>query len=319
METTPWDPEGAAALLDAEGKLAGGATLGGLDAKGYYKQLVAARSLDLRLSRAGLPMWASAAGEEAPLVATARVAHPEEHVFPGGRDVAVALVRGMPLPELVRRVVGREGHAPLGRVSSPARRIAAGTDALGMHLPLAAGYAHGERLGGTGRAVFALCGEGTSTTAAFTETLALAAACDLPLVLVVRSQLWPNGAPAEAGVLGDSVADRVRAYGLWARRVDGADPVAVHNVIASAAERARAGRGPGIVDVVVTPQLHDPPAHRDPIERLRRFLDGRGEWSTTFQDVCEAEIRVQLDQAFAQLEDELERAGAGADAGGTAP
>jgi TPP-dependent pyruvate/acetoin dehydrogenase alpha subunit len=129
-----------------------------------------------------------------------------------------------------------------------------------------------------------------------------------PRVIVVRSQLWPNGAPAEAGVLGDSVADRVRACGLWARRVDGADPVAVHNVIASAADRARAGRGPGIVDVVVTQQVHDPPAHRDPIERLRRFLDGRGEWTSTFQDVCEAEIRAQLEQAFAQLEDELSRA-----------
>jgi TPP-dependent pyruvate/acetoin dehydrogenase alpha subunit len=315
MESTPWDPEGAAALLDAEGRLAGGATLGGLDARGYYKQLVAARALDLRLGRAGVPMWASAAGEEAPLVATARVAHAEEHIFPGGRDVAVALLRGMPMLELVRRVMGREGHAAPGRASSPALRIAAGTEALGMHLPLAAGYAHGERLAGSGRAVFALCGEGTSTTAGFTETLALAAACDpLPLVIVVRSQLWPNGAPAEAGVLGDSVADRVRACGLWARRVDGADPVATHNVVASAAERARAGRGPGIVDVVVTPQLHDPPAHRDPIERLRRFLDARGEWSTTFQDVCEAEIRGQLEQALAQLEDD----GTGRE-GGTTP
>ncbi|MCX4246471.1 thiamine pyrophosphate-dependent enzyme [Paraliomyxa miuraensis] len=303
MESTPWDPEGAAALLDAEGKLAGGATLGGLDAKAYYKQLVAARSLDLRLSRAGVPMWASAAGEEAPLVATARVADDEEWIFGGGRDVAIALTRGMPLPELVQRVMGREGNAQPGRVSSSARRLAAGTDALGMHLSLAAGHAHAEKLAGAGRATFALCGEGTSTSGAFTETLALMAACDLPLVLVVRSQLWPNGAPAEAGVLGDSVADRVRACGLWTRRVDGAEPVAVHNTIASAAERARSGRGPGVVDVVVTQLVHDPPAHRDPVERLRRFLDGRGEWSSTFQDVCEAELRTQLDHAFEVLDE----------------
>ncbi len=311
MESTPWDPEGAVALLDAEGRLTGGASVGGLDVRSYYKELVAARSLDLRLGRAGLPMWASSAGEESAVVATARVAHEQEWIFPGGRDLAIALVRGMPLAELVRRVMGREGRSQVGRVSSPARHIAPGTDALGMHLALAAGHAHGERLAASGRAVFALCGEGTSTAAAFTETLALAASCDLPLVLVVRSQLWPNGAPAEAGVLGDSVADRVRACGLWARRVDGADPIAVHNTIVSAAERARGGRGPGIVDVVVTPLLHDPPAHRDPIERLRRFLDGRGEWSATFQDVCEAEIRGQLEQAFAQLEDELERLDAG--------
>jgi len=303
MDTTPWDPEGAAALLDAEGQLTGGATLGGVDAKGYYKQLVAARSLDLRLSRAGVPMWASAAGEEAPLVATARIAQAEEWIYSGGRDAALAMVRGMPLPELVARVFGREGREPPGRASSPARRIAPATEALAMHLAVGAGHAHGERLAGTGRATFVMCGEGSSTTAPFAEVLALAASCDLPLVMVVRSQLWPNGAPAEAGVLGDSVADRARACGLWARRVDGADPIAVHNTIASAAERARLGRGTGLVDVVVTSLAHDPPAHRDPVERLRRFLDGRGEWSTTFQDVVEADVRARLDQAFSQLED----------------
>lgn len=301
METSPWDPEGAAALLDAEGQLAGGATLGSLDARSYYKQLVAARSLDLRLARLGLPMWAPAAGEEAPLVATVRVADDQEWIFPGGRDAAVALTRGMTPLELAYRVTGKEGRGALGRASSASLRIAAGTDSLAMHLAMAAGYAHGAP---KGRAVFALCGEGASTTAAFAETLAVVATCDLPLVLVVRSQLWPDGAPAEAGTVGDSLADRARACGLWARRVDGADPLAVHNSIESAAQRARQGRGPGLVDVVVTPLLHEPPAHRDPIERLRRFLDGRGEWSSTFEDVIEAEIRGQLDQAFDALQGE---------------
>lgn len=305
METTPWDPEGAAALLDAEGRLASGATLGGLDAKAYYKQLVAARSLDLRLARVGLPMWAPAAGEEAPLVAVARVADPEEWIFPGSRDVSVALARGMSMLELAYRVTGLEGRGGPGRVSSAALRIAAGTDALAMHLALAAGMAHGQP---RGRAVFALCGEGTTTAGAFAETQALAATCELPLVLVVRSQLWPDGAPAEAGVLGDSVSDRARASGLWTRRVDGADPIAVHNTIESAAHRARQGRGPAVVEVVVTPQLHDPPAHRDPIERLRRFLDGRGEWSSTFEDVIEAEVRSQLEHAFDAVEAAATRA-----------
>jgi len=304
MEASPWDPEGAAALLDAEGRLADGATLGGIDARDYYKQLVAARSLDLRLGRLGLPMWAPAAGEEAPLVATARVAAAEEWIYPGSRDVALALSRGMTPLELAYRVSGRDGRGQPGRVSSAALRIAASTDALAMHLAIAAGHAHGEP---KGRAVFALCGEGSSTAAAFGETLALAASCDLPLVIVVRSQQWPRGAPAEAGAIGDSVADRARACGLWARRVDGADPIAVYNTIESAAHRARQGRGPGLVDVVVTPLLHDPPAHRDPIERLRRFLDGRGEWSSTFEDVIEADIRARLDQAFDALEEEAAR------------
>jgi pyruvate dehydrogenase E1 component alpha subunit len=40
----------------------------------------------------------------------------------------------------------------------------------------------------------------------------------------------------------------------------------------------------------------NPPAERDPIERLRRHLDAAGQWSQTFQDVIEAEIRGAVEQ-----------------------
>ncbi|MBX7077698.1 MAG: hypothetical protein K1X88_00840 [Nannocystaceae bacterium] len=297
MDTTPWDPEGATTVLDAEGRVEPGAIPAGLDLRIYYKALVAARCLDVRLGRAGVPMYASFAGEEAPLVATAMQAREQDWIYPGLRDVAVALVRGMSFEELARQVVGGEGGP--GRVASASLRIATGTDAIAMHLALAAGQAHGQKLAADGGITFALVGEGATTTGVFHETLAVAAACDLPLVIVCRSQLWPSGAPAEAGVLGDSVADRARTCGVWERRVDGADPLAVYGAIGQAAARARDRRGPSLVEVVVTQLLHDPPAHRDPVERLRRHLDTTGQWTATFQDVAEAEVRGKLERAFA--------------------
>jgi pyruvate dehydrogenase E1 component alpha subunit len=181
---------------------------------------------------------------------------------------------------------------------SAEHRIGPTTDALGMHLALATGNAQGQKLQGEGRISFALFGEGTTSTGVFHEATMTAAARELPVCFVCRSQLWPDGAPAEAGLVGDSVADRMRANGLWTRRVDGADPVAVYEVLSSAAERARDGKGPGFVEVVVTQMHRDPPAHRDPIERLRRHLDSTGAWTQTFQDVVEAEINGRLERAF---------------------
>lgn len=305
METTPWDPEGATVLLDAQGRLAADGP-SGLDVKTLYKQLVAARCLDVRLARTSLPMWASAAGEEAPLVATALVARPEDWIYPGSRDAAIALVRGMSYETIAQQLVGKPGSAgpAPARPASTELRIATATDALGMHLALAAGQAHGQKLAGETAITWASFGEGITTTGAFHETACLAVACDLPLVMVCRSQLWPNGAPAEAGALGDAVADRARTLGLWVRRVDGADPLAVYSALASAATRAREGRGPGLVDVVVTQLVHDPPAHRDPVERLRRHLDATGVWTSTYQDVIEAEVRGRLDRAFDGQQDE---------------
>lgn len=301
MESTPWDPEGATVVLDAQGRLSDGGGVQGLDLKALYKQLVAARCLDLRLSRASLPMWASSAGEEAPLVAAALVAGPEDWIYPGSRDAAIALVRGMSYDAIAAQVFGPNGAggpALPGRLASVEHHIGTTTDALGMHLAIAAGQAHGQKLEGSRAITLASFGEGVTTTGAYHEATSLAVACDLPLVLVCRSQLWPNGAPAEAGVVGDSVADRGRAQGLWARRVDGADPLAVYGALASAAARARDGRGPALIDVVVTQLVHDPPAHRDPVERLRRHLDAQGVWTSTFQDVIEAEVGGRLDKAF---------------------
>jgi TPP-dependent pyruvate/acetoin dehydrogenase alpha subunit len=299
MEPTPWDPEGATAVLDHAGRLADASAATGLDLRAYYKQLVAARTLDLRLARLGLPAWAPCAGEEAPLVATAMIAAKDDWIYPGVRDAAIALVRGVPHEEIARQLLGRASVPAIpGRIASAEHHIAASTDALGMHLPLAAGQAHAQKLAGERAVTIASLGEGLTTTAAFAETVALAVACDLPLVLVCRTQLWPNGAPAEAGAVGDSVTERARAGGVWVRRVDGADPLAVWNAIAAATARGRERRGPSLVEVVVTQLCHDPPPHRDPIERLRLHLDASGAWTPTFQDVVEADIRGRLDRAF---------------------
>ena len=95
--------------------------------------------------------------------------------------------------------------------------------------------------------------------------------------------------------------DRTKAAGLWVRRVDGADALGVHAAVEAAADRARHGRGPALVEVVVTQMHRDPPAHRDPVERLRRHLDQTGAWTQTLQDVIEAEVFGSLDRAIESL------------------
>ncbi|WAS94042.1 thiamine pyrophosphate-dependent enzyme [Nannocystis punicea] len=309
MEDCPWDPEGVEVCLDPEGQLVDRRAAQGVDLRALYKRLVAARCLDLRVERLGLPMWVSCAGEEAVAVLTAMLAGQEDWIYPGVRDFALAPIRGLDLDDFARQILGvaADGERPYngrpGAVAAADLGIAYAPEPLGLHLPLAAGQAHAQKLAGNGRATIAIFGEGLTTTAFFHETVALASACDLPLVLVCKSQLWPEGAPAEAGLLGDSVAERVKACGMWSRRVDGADVVAVHAALDQALRRARDARGPGLVEVVVT-QLHagttdaDIPAHRDPIERLRRHLDREGQWTPTFQDVIEAEVRGQLERAF---------------------
>ena len=303
MEESPWDPEGVEVGLDPEGQLgdaADRALLQRVDPRALYKRMVAARRLDLKLRALGLPMWAPAAGEEAVTVAAALLAADGEWIYPGLRDLAIAPIRGMDLEDLARQLLGAAYNGRPGAIAATDVAVAHVPEALGVHLAMAAGHAHAHKLDGSGRATLALCGEGLTTVGLFHEALALAAAADLPLVLVCKSQVWPEGAPPEAGVLGDPVADRARALGLWTRRCDGADVFGVVAALDHALQRARDGRGPSLVEVVVTPLLAPQvPARRDPLERLRRYLERSGQWSPALGDAMTAELDGQLARAFA--------------------
>lgn len=309
MEQSPWDPEGVAVGLDPEGHLGDAARplVDALEPRALYKRLVAARLLDHRLGRVGLPMWAPAAGEEAVSVAVALLLGDGEWIYPGLRDLAIAPMLGMDLDELARQVLGLPGergpalyNGRPGAISATDLGVAHAPEPLGLHLALAAGQAHAHKLAGGGKASAVIFGEGLTTTGLFHESVALTAAGDLPLVLICKSQLWPEGAPPEAGLFGDSVAERMAACGLWTRRADGADVIGVYTALEQAFTHARDGRGPAFVEVVVTPLYNpDVPAHRDPVERLRRFLDHEGLWTPAFEEALEREILGQLDRAFA--------------------
>lgn len=308
MEQSPWDPEDVEIDLDREGGLSADAEalLPALEPRALYKRLVAARLLDHRLSRLGLPMWAPSAGEESVSVAVAMLLGQGEWVYPGNRDLAIAPILGMDLDELARQVLGlADAHGPAlyngraGAVAATDLGVAHVPESLGSHLAMAAGQAQAYKLDHHERASVALFGEGVTTSGLFHETVAMAVSGDLPLVMICKTQLWPEGAPAEAGLLGDSVGERMRACGLWTRRADGADFFGVYRALQQGFARAREGRGPAFVEVVVTPLYNpDVPAHRDPVERLRRYLDRAGHWTPAVEEALEQELLGQLDRAF---------------------
>ena len=183
--------------LDPEGQLLDRRAAHGLDLRALYKRLVAARLLDLRLSRLGLPMWVSSAGEEAATVLSATLAGPEDWLYPSVRDLALAPIRGMDVDEFATQVLGGAYNGRPGAIAAADLGIGHAPETLGLHLPLAAGQAHAQKLAGTGRMTAALFGEGLTTTSMFHEAVALAVA-----LLVLGASYAPDvlvGLPLVAG------------------------------------------------------------------------------------------------------------------------
>ncbi len=116
-------------------------------------------------------------------------------------------------------------------------------------LPIATGAALGASLrGDSERIVLAFLGDAATGAGAFHEAINMAAAWRLPVVFVCENNLYGVTTPtAEVCNLQD-MAQRAAGYGIPGVIVDGQDPLAVFDAVATACTRARNGEGPTFVE-----------------------------------------------------------------------
>jgi 2-oxoisovalerate dehydrogenase E1 component alpha subunit len=114
------------------------------------------------------------------------------------------------------------------------------------------------------------------------------------------------------------IAAKAHAYGMPGYHVDGMDPLACLYVMREAVANARAGLGPSLVEMTVyrygphssadDDSRYRPAAEvaawrlRDPLERLRRYLVGRGLWSDEAEEELHGALKGELDDAVAAAE-----------------
>jgi 2-oxoisovalerate dehydrogenase E1 component alpha subunit len=158
------------------------------------------------------------------------------------------------------------------------------------------GWAMAAALKGEDHLAASWIGEGSSAEADFHHALLFASVYQAPVILNVVNNQWAISTfQGYAGGEQRSFAARGPGYGIAGIRVDGNDFLAVYAVTQWAAERARTGGGPTLIELVTYrgaahSTSDDPARYRakddeahwplgDPIERLKRHLIKLGEWS----------------------------------------
>ena len=147
---------------------------------------------------------------------------------------------------------------------------------VGAHLPMAVGAAWSAKLRGTDQIAVAFFGDGATNIGAFHEALNLAAVWKLPVIFVCENNFYMEYTPIGTVTAAEHpAADRAPAYKLPARVIDGNDVVVVRDTVLEAAERARAGGGPTVIEAE-TYRHHghsrtDPAKYR-PAEEVERWL-----------------------------------------------
>ena len=122
---------------------------------------------------------------------------------------------------------------------------------LGSMIPVAAGCAFALKQRGTDGVAINFIGDGGTSTGDFHEGLNMAAVWDLPLVLIVENNRYAFSTPVSQQFRAERLSDRGVGYGIAAETVDGNDPDAMATTVARAVARARAGRGPTLIEALL--------------------------------------------------------------------
>lgn len=285
-----------------------------------YRALRRARNFDERvlvLQRQGrLGVFPPFRGQEAAQVGVALALRKSDWLVPSYRETAAAIAFGMPLANLI-----------LSWRADPAGwRIPDDVNMIQFYIPIAtqipqaAGIAHAERLKGTDNIVAAFIGDGGTSEGDFHEGLNFASVFDAPVIFMVQNNGWAISVPTARQMKVQRVALKAQGYGVPGVVVDGNDLVAVWSVAKGAAERARRGEGPTLIEAItyrIAPHTSsdDPSRYRteeeaaqwgkrDPILRMRGLLNHLELWD----DEKERALTEELGAEFLAAVEEADRA-----------
>jgi TPP-dependent pyruvate/acetoin dehydrogenase alpha subunit len=140
---------------------------------------------------------------------------------------------------------GRDANTHFGDV---ARGIIAPISMLGETVPVMAGIALAAQLRNEKRVAATYVGDGAASTGPCHEGMNFAAVLKLPLLIIAENNGWAYSTPIRKQMAIEDIAKRGEAYAIPARIVDGNDVLQVYEATRKAAEQARSGAGPALIE-----------------------------------------------------------------------
>jgi len=284
-----------------------------------YRWMVTTRQLDERLvalQRQGrIGFHVGSLGEEAAIIGSAFAMRKSDWLFPCYREFGAALMRGLDLQKFMDNMFGNANDTVQGRqmpnhITSRETGFTSVSSPVGTQITQAVGFSWGAKIDGKDVASLVYFGEGATSSTDFHSGLNFAGVFKVPVVFLCRNNGWAISVPAERQTATRTFAEKAAAYGIPGVRVDGNDIFAVVSVVREAVRRGEQGLGPTLVEAVTyrmgghstsddpnryraTDDLK-PWAERDPLARLRQYLERRKAWD----DRAELALIAEIDQRF---------------------
>ena len=277
----------------------------------FYRDMVVVRAFDRQatnLQRQGqLALWPPSLGQEAAQVGSVRAARPQDHLFPSYREHVVATARGVDPIDIIRVMRGLT-HGGWDPTDPKNGNVRIYTLVLGSQTLHATGFGMGlvfDKRCATGdanrdEAVVVYYGDGASSQGDVHEAMVFANTYRTPQVFFLQNNHWAISVPV-ATQSRAPLYRRGAGYGMPSTLVDGTDVLASYAVSKLALDEARAGEGPRAIEAMTyrmgahttrddptkyrTSDEEQSGARRDPIARMRAYLEARGAAASFFDEV----------------------------------
>jgi pyruvate dehydrogenase E1 component alpha subunit len=193
-------------------------------------------------------------GQEAVAAGFAEAMQPGDLSFCTYRGHAHTLARGVPVEQVLGELMQRDNGLMRGKggsmhLTSEAHGVMGSYAIIGAHLPIACGAAWRAQYKGDKDVSVCFFGDGTTNIGAFHEALNFAAVWKLPVVFVCENNLYMEYTPiGDVTAVENPAADRAGSYGLEKIVIDGNDADVVYRTAQAAYEKARAGKGPSLIE-----------------------------------------------------------------------
>ncbi|WP_293676627.1 thiamine pyrophosphate-dependent dehydrogenase E1 component subunit alpha [uncultured Phenylobacterium sp.] len=264
------------------------------------------------------PLLHPGAGQEVAQIAAIAALKDDDPVLYAHRGTGYMIARGVSMRAMLADCAGRAGGTNNGKggimhVVDTSKGIFGESGTLGGGLVISVGMGMAVKKKKTGQVVVHFFGDGGSNRGTFHESLNWAAVQKLPCVYICENNGWAVSVPVSESTAVENIADRAHGYGIPGVIVDGADPAAVMDAVRTAAERARSGQGPTLIEIkAIRLRGHyatDPQDYRadaaevaknDPLETLRARVISMGLMTEaeveTLLTECEAEVQQAVEE-----------------------
>ena len=194
-------------------------------------------------------------GQEADAVGSAFALRREDVLSPLIRNLGSMLVKGATPVEILRQYMAKGDSPTRGRelnihFGDTQRGFIGQISPLGDMVPVMAGVTLSFKMRGEQRVGLVYVGDGATSTGAFHEGINFAAVQRCPLVVVIENNGYAYSTPTRKQTLAKQFVDKAIGYGVPGEQADGNDVIATYEVTKRAVDRARAGGGVSIVELI---------------------------------------------------------------------